>query len=203
MDENIFARWPLNESIAFRPVKPLYCTLLSHKKLLSPLRIESAQTLREACASAPPQRTWAASDRAALREKNKPQSHSGEVRVGQAATWIFLDDVAQHKLTTSTKNSLPGCGAVSSVILFRNLPSWQEKFSAFKSFYSDWDAVHRATSWYVRRGLDKSTSTLLRCQASPPGPCPLFPLRRSHGCARLIALSRDSHLLHSHRWICT
>ena len=30
VDENIFASGPLNESVAFRPVEPLYCTLLSH-----------------------------------------------------------------------------------------------------------------------------------------------------------------------------
>ena len=35
MNENVLARGSLNEAISLRPVKPLYCSLLSHKKLLS------------------------------------------------------------------------------------------------------------------------------------------------------------------------
>ena len=30
VNENVFTRGPLNESVSFGPVKPLYCTLLSH-----------------------------------------------------------------------------------------------------------------------------------------------------------------------------
>ena len=37
VDENVLSRGSLNKPIAFRPVEPLYCSLLSHKKLLSPL----------------------------------------------------------------------------------------------------------------------------------------------------------------------
>jgi hypothetical protein len=37
MHEDVFARGALDESITLGPVKPLHCTLLSHKLLLSPL----------------------------------------------------------------------------------------------------------------------------------------------------------------------
>ena len=30
VNENVFTRRPLDESVSFGPVKPLYCTLLSH-----------------------------------------------------------------------------------------------------------------------------------------------------------------------------
>ncbi len=30
MNENIFTRGTLDEAVSFRPVEPLYCTLLSH-----------------------------------------------------------------------------------------------------------------------------------------------------------------------------
>src|SRR6266849_1758011 len=40
MDEHIFASGALNETVSFSPVEPLHCTLLSHKKLLSPFREE-------------------------------------------------------------------------------------------------------------------------------------------------------------------
>src|SRR5579864_8527310 len=30
VNENIFTSGPLNESVTLRPIKPLYCTLLSH-----------------------------------------------------------------------------------------------------------------------------------------------------------------------------
>jgi len=30
VNENVFTRGPLNEAVSFGPVKPLYCTLLSH-----------------------------------------------------------------------------------------------------------------------------------------------------------------------------
>jgi len=54
VNENVFACGALNEPVSFGPVKPLYCTLLSHKVLLSPLVIEFAAILREACASTAP-----------------------------------------------------------------------------------------------------------------------------------------------------
>jgi hypothetical protein len=31
MNENIFPGGTLNKTVSFRPVKPLYCTFLSHK----------------------------------------------------------------------------------------------------------------------------------------------------------------------------
>jgi hypothetical protein len=37
MYEHVLTGGPLNESVSFGPVKPLYCTFLSHKLLLSPL----------------------------------------------------------------------------------------------------------------------------------------------------------------------
>jgi hypothetical protein len=37
MNENILPSGPLNKSVSFGPVEPLYCTLLSHNELLSPL----------------------------------------------------------------------------------------------------------------------------------------------------------------------
>jgi hypothetical protein len=40
MNKHIFASGALYETIALSPVEPLHCTLLSHKKLLSPERIE-------------------------------------------------------------------------------------------------------------------------------------------------------------------
>src|SRR5947207_6875832 len=43
VNKNIFARGPLNKHIALGPVEPLYCTLLSHKVLLSPLLIDSRE----------------------------------------------------------------------------------------------------------------------------------------------------------------
>jgi len=54
VNENVFACGALNEPVSLGPVKPLYCTLLSHKVLLSPLVIEFAAILREACASTAP-----------------------------------------------------------------------------------------------------------------------------------------------------
>ncbi len=37
MDEDILPRGALDKTVALRPIEPLYCTLLSHKELLSPL----------------------------------------------------------------------------------------------------------------------------------------------------------------------
>jgi hypothetical protein len=48
MNEDIFPCGPLDKTISFSPVKPLYCTLLSHNKLLSPLLRLEIHILREA-----------------------------------------------------------------------------------------------------------------------------------------------------------
>ena len=37
MNEDIFPCGPLDKTVSFSPVKPLYCSLLSHNELLSPL----------------------------------------------------------------------------------------------------------------------------------------------------------------------
>jgi hypothetical protein len=37
MNEHVLPGGALNESVSFGPVEPLYCALLSHKELLSPL----------------------------------------------------------------------------------------------------------------------------------------------------------------------
>jgi hypothetical protein len=48
MNEDIFPCGPLDKTISFSPVKPLYCTLLSHNELLSPLLRLEIHILREA-----------------------------------------------------------------------------------------------------------------------------------------------------------
>jgi len=37
MNEDIFPCGPLDKTVSFSPVEPLYCSLLSHNELLSPL----------------------------------------------------------------------------------------------------------------------------------------------------------------------
>src|SRR5215472_11056444 len=59
VDENVLARRPLDESISFCPVEPLYCTLLSHRKLLSRLVIEFARFFARLAPPDPPQRSRA------------------------------------------------------------------------------------------------------------------------------------------------
>src|SRR5215469_2289355 len=66
VDENVLARRPLDESISFCPVKPLYSTLLYHGKLLSPLVIEFARLLAMIAPLGPLQRS-----RAVLRQVNR------------------------------------------------------------------------------------------------------------------------------------
>src|SRR5579863_6650518 len=59
VDENIFTRGPLDETVSFCPVEPLYCTLLSHKVLLSPLLNDlSGSLVRLYASNCPPQKTW-------------------------------------------------------------------------------------------------------------------------------------------------
>jgi hypothetical protein len=48
MNEDVFPCGPLDKTISFSPVKPLYCTLLSHNELLSPLLRLEIHILREA-----------------------------------------------------------------------------------------------------------------------------------------------------------
>ena len=58
VNKNIFARGPLNKPIALGPVEPLYCTLLSHKVLLSPLNRFPANVFGKAlCLYIPPAKT--------------------------------------------------------------------------------------------------------------------------------------------------
>ena len=47
MNEDIFPSGSLDKSVSLSTVKPLYCTLLSHNKLLSPLPNLKFHTLRE------------------------------------------------------------------------------------------------------------------------------------------------------------
>jgi len=54
MNENVFTRGPLDEAVSFGPVKPLYCTLLSHKVTPFSPSLRFAQAVREACASDSP-----------------------------------------------------------------------------------------------------------------------------------------------------
>src|SRR5256885_1388747 len=60
MHEHILARGALDKPVALRPVKPLDSSLLSHKKLLSPLQRNILPSLIFVCpweAGQPPQRT--------------------------------------------------------------------------------------------------------------------------------------------------
>jgi hypothetical protein len=53
MNEHIFTCGPLDKTVSFCPVEPLYCTLLSHKS--TPFAsYRFARALREACASKSP-----------------------------------------------------------------------------------------------------------------------------------------------------
>src|SRR5258708_24924063 len=54
VDENIFTRGPLDKTVSFCPVEPLYCTLLSHKSTPFPSVDRFTRVLREACASKSP-----------------------------------------------------------------------------------------------------------------------------------------------------
>jgi len=104
VNENVFACGALNEPVSLGSVKPLYCTLLSHKVLLSPLVIEFAAILREACASIAPLEEF---ERTCLRsfvltavcpQKGKALNFSENdyPRVQSRTTICEFDDVAQH-----------------------------------------------------------------------------------------------------------
>jgi hypothetical protein len=47
MNEDILTSGPLDKTVSFSPVEPLYCTLLSHNELLSSLLILEFHILRE------------------------------------------------------------------------------------------------------------------------------------------------------------
>ena len=60
MNKNVFPSRALDEAVSLCPVKPLYCTLLSHKVLLSPLFIDFLRRPpRGLCLNIPPQKVAA------------------------------------------------------------------------------------------------------------------------------------------------
>jgi hypothetical protein len=56
MNEDVLPGGALDKSISFGAVEPLHCSLLSHRKLLSPLFVVKFRILREARASYSPLR---------------------------------------------------------------------------------------------------------------------------------------------------
>src|SRR6266404_2095763 len=103
VNENIFTCGPLDKTISFCPVEPLYCTLLSHKS--TPFAsIDLLSALREAWRlNIPPQRAGAVTSGkcfAAASQPNKQKAlhhprkrFPGQLRANEAAGF---DDVTQN-----------------------------------------------------------------------------------------------------------
>src|SRR5215469_5971542 len=109
VDENVLARRPLDESISFCPVKPLYRTLLSHRKLLSPLVIEFARFFARLAPLGPLQRSRAVcikSIAAACQKKKSSESFpTSPARWGRLETLKALHEfssVGRRGTTRST-----------------------------------------------------------------------------------------------------
>jgi len=78
MNEDILPSGPLDEPISFSPVKPLYCTLLSHKLLLSPLPRIKIPCPRERTRPHSPLGSW-------IQHSRSPQDLAPNKKVPRAA----------------------------------------------------------------------------------------------------------------------
>src|SRR5258708_1257441 len=107
MNENVLPGRALNETISFSPVKPLYCSLLSHKKLLSTLLddLTSASSVELMLRTTPSKKAKAQPARGpqdSLQQEKLRRSCRGETKA-QTSGAIVMPRV----LTTGHKPSNP------------------------------------------------------------------------------------------------
>ena len=138
VNKNIFARGALNKPVALGPVEPLYCTLLSHKVLLSSLFVDFCLSSPQGlCLNIPPRVTSAGLNQVMssgrVLQKQSPslcRKFSAQARSHFVAR--VFDDVAQ-KHQPEFWCIAPNMRQWQKILL-RNLPFWQEKIAELNRF---------------------------------------------------------------------